>query len=240
MEMKMLVFDIWGDFAHFKRIETTTSPLTYPFPMGTALSGLVAAIIGLERDSYYEIFSHQNLLFGVRILNPIRKTRINLSFINTKYGTTLLEVVRTGNPPHTLIPLELIKDPKYRIYLQFNPSLTNLQEKLKKCLEEHETFYTPYLGISELIANFEFVGEFDGEYIEAKKEEEIHSVLKIESVGIVPEEGKRYGRETIPLYMDTDRKVIEYGEVVYEMNGQPIRINEGSFYNVNGEHIILL
>ena len=44
MKDRVLVFDIWGDFAHFRRFETTTSPLTYPFPTGSAIAGYLAAI----------------------------------------------------------------------------------------------------------------------------------------------------------------------------------------------------
>ena len=194
MEKRVLVFDIWGDFAHFKRIETTTSPLTYPFPIGTALSGMVAAIIGLERDSYYEIFSPSNFFFGIRILNPIRKTRINLNFINTKYGFRLWDAIRNGKPPHTQIPLEFIRSPKYRIYLHISPSLADVHRKLKNYLEKHESVYTPYLGISELLANFRFIGEFDGKPAKIKEEVEIHSIIKMQDMRIVFEEGKRYGR----------------------------------------------
>lgn len=239
MKKSVLVFDIWGDFAHFKRIETTTSPLTYPFPAGTTLSGIVAAMIGLERDSYYDMFSHRNFLFGIGILRPIKKTRVNLNFINTKYGFRLWDITRKGNPPYTQVPLELVREPKYRIYLHLTTFLKDVEEKLKTNLANHRTVYTPYLGISELIANFEFVGEFESEFVEVEKEEEIHSIISLDSK-IVAEEGKKYGRETIPLYMDGDRKVVEYAEVVYEMNANPLRIREGWFYNVNGEHIVFL
>lgn len=47
---KMLVFDVWGDYAHFRRFYTTTSPLSFPIPPRTALCGLIGAIIGLEKE----------------------------------------------------------------------------------------------------------------------------------------------------------------------------------------------
>jgi CRISPR-associated protein Cas5h len=240
MEEKVLVFDIWGDFAHFRRIETTTSPLTYPFPTGTNISGLVAAIVGLERDSYYERFSHDNFSFGIRILSPIKKARINLTFINTSYGYYLWDIMRKGFVPRTLIPLELVRDPKYRIFLRLEAPLIDIHEKLRKYLERHETVYTPYLGITELISNFEFVGEFGSKLSKVEAEEDIHSILKIDNTGVIPEEGKRYGRETIPLYMDESRRVLEYGEVIYEFNGRSIKINKGSYHDVNGEHVVFL
>ncbi|MDI3478645.1 MAG: CRISPR-associated protein Cas5h, partial [Thermoanaerobacterium sp.] len=30
--MKSLIFDIYGDFGHFKKYYTTSSPLTFSFP----------------------------------------------------------------------------------------------------------------------------------------------------------------------------------------------------------------
>jgi CRISPR-associated protein Cas5h len=239
MKKNVLVFDIWGDFAHFKRIETTTSPLTYPFPAGTTLSGIVAAMIGMERDSYYNMFSHQDFLFGISILKPIRKARINLNFLNTKFGYRIWDITEKGKSPYTQIPLELVREPKYRIYLHMGTSLNDIKEKLKKNLTNHQTVYTLYLGISELIANFEFIGEFESEYIRSEEKEEIHTVMTLDN-RIVIESGKRYGRETIPLYMDSNRKVIEYGEVIYEMNANPLRMREGWFYDVNGEHVVFL
>lgn len=240
MEKKVLVFDVWGDFAHFRRIETTTSPLTYPFPTGTNISGLVAAIVGLERDSYYEKFSRSDFTFGIRLLNPVKKTRINLTFINTSHGYCLWDIMRKGFPPRTLIPLELVRNPKYRIFLQLESSLADIQEKLRKCLKEHETVFTPYLGITELISNFEFIGEFESKLSKVEGEEDIHSILRIDNAGIVPEEGKRYGRETVPLYMDGSRRVLEYGEVIYEFNGRSIKISKGFYCDVNGEHVVFL
>ncbi len=71
-ELELTWFDVKGYMAHFRKFFSTTTSLSYIFPPRTTLMGLVAAIIGMDRDSYYELFSPRNLFISVRILSPIR------------------------------------------------------------------------------------------------------------------------------------------------------------------------
>jgi CRISPR-associated protein Cas5h len=232
----VLVFDIWGDYAHFRRIETTTSPLTYPIPTGTALSGLISAIIGLEKDSYYEQFSPESVQLAIRILNPINKIRINLNLIDTKRGFFLWDIKEN---PRTLLPFEFLKQPKYRIY--FWTRHGELYQELKRHLAKHQSFYTPYLGISELIANFEYVGEFYVNKVKkAEKKGEVHTVVRKDKAKLIVEEGKRYGLERIPLYMDNNRVVREYADVFFEVNAKSVRILFGEYYTIGNENVIFI
>ena len=84
MVNKLIAFDIWGDYGYFRRGYTSTSTITYPFPSRTTLAGLISGILGLEKDSYHDIFSENNSELGLRILNPIKKININLNYTNTK------------------------------------------------------------------------------------------------------------------------------------------------------------
>ncbi|MCD6222624.1 MAG: type I-B CRISPR-associated protein Cas5 [Thermoplasmata archaeon] len=240
MKNEIIVFDIWGDFAHFRRFETTTSPLTYPFPTGTVIAGLLAAIAGLPRDSYYSLFSRDNIEYSIRILNPIKKIVIPLNIMKTDSPNWFF--LWKLKDPRAPTPYEFVKNPKYRIYLRFkNPSLEKVYEKLKKLLKNHQTIYTLYLGITELIANFEFIGEFTMVPISVKDEiKNLHSIARIDKIKIFPEEGKRYGRETIPLYMGSNRKVLEYCNVIYEVNGKPLKIQNGVIHQVENEHVLFL
>jgi CRISPR-associated protein Cas5h len=232
---KALVFDLWGDYAHFRKIETTTSPLTYSFPTGTALSGLIAAIIGLERDSYYDLFNSENASFALRILSPTKKIRINLNLIKTDEGFYLWDIKENPRAP---APFEFVKEPQYRIYCWLKDE--KKFKELKNYLEKHQSVYTPYLGISELIADFRFVGEIDAKAKEVEGEEEIHSVIRRDKANVIVEEGKRYALENMPLFMDKDRKVLEYGDMIFETNGKPLRVNHGLFYEIGEENVIPL
>jgi CRISPR-associated protein Cas5h len=50
--MKVLVFDITSDYAHFRKPYTTTSALTYSVPPRTAIVGLVGNIIGVKSGGF--------------------------------------------------------------------------------------------------------------------------------------------------------------------------------------------
>ncbi len=71
-ELELTWFDVKGYMAHFRKFFSTTTSLSYIFPPRTTLMGLIAAMLGLERDSYYELFSPSNLLISVSVLTPIR------------------------------------------------------------------------------------------------------------------------------------------------------------------------
>ena len=92
MNKKLIAFDIWGDYGYFRRGYTSTSTITYPFPSRTTIAGLISGILGLEKDSYHDIFSENNSKLGLRILNPIKKININLNYINTKEGFLLSDI----------------------------------------------------------------------------------------------------------------------------------------------------
>jgi CRISPR-associated protein Cas5h len=232
----VLVFEVWGDYAHFRRIETTTSPLTYLIPTGTSLIGLISSIIGLERDSYYEYFSPESTRFAIRILNPVKKIRMNLSLIDTKKGFFLWDIKEN---PRTLISFEFLKEPKYRIY--FWTEHDESYRKLKRHLENHQSVYTPYLGINGLIANFEFINEYDIKAPKKVKESvKIHSVIRRDKARMIIEEGKRYGLERIPIYMNRDRVVKEYADVFLEVNANSLKIVDGEYFTIGNENVIFL
>ena len=47
---EVLIFDIQGEYGHFRKYNTTTSPLTYSIPTSTAIAGILGAILGMERE----------------------------------------------------------------------------------------------------------------------------------------------------------------------------------------------
>lgn len=153
---RVLVFDLWGDYGHFRKIETTTSPLTYSIPTITALNGLIGAIIGLPKDSYYESFSSENIKYGIKLQKPVKKINININLINTSDGFFLWDI---KNSPRSPTPFEFLKKPHYRIYVWLRDE--DVRSTLKDYLKNHKSVFTPCLGLSELLANFKFIGEFE-------------------------------------------------------------------------------
>src|SRR5690625_3575514 len=143
MEIKTtLVFDIWGDYAHFKKIYVTTSALTYSLPFKTTIYGLVGAIIGLDNE--------ENCQLAIQVINPVKIQRININ-LSPKPGP-----IKDNRKPTTM---EYLVKPRFRIF--FSHKDEEIYNSLKENLEEKRTVYTPVLGLAHCIANFEFLGEYE-------------------------------------------------------------------------------
>ncbi len=240
MPDKVLVFDVWGDYAHFRKYYTTSSPLSFSIPPRTALIGLISAIVGLDKEEYLSYMTKDKAQVSLRILQAVKKIRLGINLINTKDGYWI-PVKRGSHEPRTQIRFEFLKDPKYRIYFRHREE--DLYRSLRQNLSLHKSVYTPYLGISELLANFEYVGEFA--IVEMLREEElsyIHSVLPLDTISEIKLlEGYKFFKERIPTEMLPGRVVTEYREVLYEAGGKPIQARvKGGMKLENGECIVPL
>jgi CRISPR-associated protein Cas5h len=179
----------------------------------------------------------------LKILSPISKIRFGINLVNTKDNKSFRLIKTKTHEPRTQIRTEFVKNPKYRIYMVHNNP--EIFEKLKDFIENHKSYYTVSLGLSELIANFNYVGTFD--YVEITQENEalyIDSIIPAEKVkekGIVFEPNKKYFKEKIPGKMTTERIVEKYVDVIYEPDGKPIKAKvEKAFRLLNGETVIFL
>ena len=235
MNKKLLAFDIWGDYAYFRRGYTSTSTITYPFPSRTTIAGLISGIIGLQKDSYHNIFNESNSKIGLRILNPIKKSNINLNYINTKEGFLLSDI---KSNPRVQVQAEFLKDVKYRIYVSLEDN--DLMEELYSNLSEHKSVFTPCLGISECIADFSLAYDKMFE-LNMKTEEsaEINSVILKNKADLIIESGKKYGIVKSPGFMNSERIVSKFLEYYYEENGNSIKVKNVDFYSVGDENIVL-
>ena len=240
---KVLVFDIWGDYAHFRKNYSTSSPLTYSFPPRTALSGLIGAIAGLDKEGYFRYFSKDEAWIGCKILEPVKKVRISENLIDTKKSKIKINtksktgILRIKN--RFRVRFELVKAPKYRIY--FSYSEDQFFDRLRDLIANHQSVYTPCLGLSHHICNFQFVGEF-----RLKKCGEdfsfIDSVIPSKCILEVDfNEGMKYFSEVMPNVMGEAREVTEYSEVLFESNGTKIRAKVKELWEAeNGERIVFL
>jgi CRISPR-associated protein Cas5h len=228
------VFDLWGDLGHFKKPYTITSPLSFAFPPRTTVAGIISAIIGLGKNEYADLFPKKDAHIGLRILDPVKKMRMSQNLIDTKTAKLFSKIKQ-----RTQIRIEYVKDPKYRIY--FHHTDKEIFDRLKSFLQRHESVYTVSLGLSELLANFQYVGELGIEKKAKGSLVEIHSIASNVKIEVEFEEGKEYFSATIPLEMGSDRVVTEFGTVLYERNGKTLLAKTKSFFELeNGERIVFL
>ena len=50
-------FDVTADFAHFRKVGNNSAKPSYRIPPRTTVAGLLAGILGMPRDSYYDLSS---------------------------------------------------------------------------------------------------------------------------------------------------------------------------------------
>ncbi|MDD4526520.1 MAG: type I-B CRISPR-associated protein Cas5b [Candidatus Margulisbacteria bacterium] len=231
----ILIFDIWADYAHIKKIFTTMSPLSFPFPGRTAIQGIIGAIIGVDKSLNPEKFIDEDVLIGLSLLSSIKKVVIphNNLKVTSKIHFSHYEDHKPQN-------VEFIKDPKYRIYFACKDK--NVYEELKVKLESHTSVYTISLGISQTLANYEYIGEYG--CLQKTSTNEfclINSVCDKSSVLDIEFGELKIFTVILPNRMKNDREVIEYKEFIYESDGNPIKIKTNKYYEVsNGENIIFL
>ena len=232
---KVLVFDIWGEYAHFRKYYTTTSPLSYSIPPRTAITGLIGAIIGLGKNEYLKHFTKSQAFIAVRLLEPIKKVRIAENLIDTSSVSTMNRIKN-----RTRIRFEFIKDARYRIY--FYHTNKEIYSQTKEYIIAHKCVYTPCLGLSEHIANFECVGEMNMHHVIPNGFNIISSAIPenlIEEIDFG--QNGEYSSETMPIEMDTDRTVIEYSNILFERNGRTIRAKLKEFWELdNGEKLVFM
>jgi CRISPR-associated protein Cas5h len=231
--MKVLAFDIKGDYAHFRKFYTTTSPLSFSFPPPPTIAGILGALYGTtkETNQHLKIFGTDQCLLAIRILSPVKKVRMGINLIDTK--TSWQPTVRTQ------IRTEFVKAPHYRIY--FAHQDRQIYTDVLNLVRAHCSVYTVALGLSELLADFQFQGEYQAEPVTAAEPVEIVTPITEENLhpnGLVIETGKKYIKEKIPMVMNTERIVEKYDNVIFEADGKPLRAAVKNCYQLaNGERI---
>lgn len=235
--MKVLVFDIWGDYGHFRKFYTTSSPLTFSFPPPPTIAGILGAIYGADKKEYLSIFSYDCCKTALRIVNPIKKTRMGINLINTK--SNYWKLVKTKNhEPRTQIRTEFLKKPCFRIYVYHEDE--KIFNNLLQSIREHKCVYSVSFGLSELLTDFKFVDVYKIEEVKNEIAELLTPIVasNIINNGIEIETGKKYYKEKMPIKMNPDRVIEIYDDVIYEPEGKPIRAKVKTYYKLgNGENI---
>jgi len=241
--MKVVVFDIWADFGHFRIPYTTTSPISFPVPPKPSLYGIVGAILGLDKRKYLKYFSEQKWLFGVSIRNPISKMRMVENFINVKVAKDFA-TLDPFKSSRTQIRLELLKNPKYRIYCSSED--TTIYD-LYNMLKSHKSTYSISLGISELLANYNLVGIYEGVSSEKPDNfEEVTSIVPFSSLNSIEDidlivNGRKYIKVHMPVELSLSRELLKSDYFLIETNGKSVfvRPNRYTYIKELKERVIL-
>ncbi|MHA1228741.1 MAG: CRISPR-associated protein Cas5, partial [Candidatus Hodarchaeales archaeon] len=183
--MQILIFDIEAEYAHFRSFETTRGNISYPFPPRTAIIGLIAGILGIPRNTYWES-GHplRKTKLAIEVVKPIKRYGLKVNYTRTRESTSLGSgtnrvVFHFPNKPiHpesrgyiTQVRLDLLKDVYYRVYCNFkDPLFTKFVEAVKN----HHYIYPPYLGHANLLARVSYISLVNGKLVSTVSATEVH------------------------------------------------------------------
>jgi CRISPR-associated protein Cas5h len=236
--MKVLVFDISGSYAHYKKAYATTSAVTYILPPKTSLYGYIGAILGLSKvdNAYLKAFMDKQCLMGLSLRKPIELCRMGIN-LRAELGRR-----KAGGTPKPTM-MEFVKSPKYRIYFYHQNS--EIYNQLRTALEKRTAIYTPCMGLANLLSFFRYEGEFDAVLAESTESVWIRSVIPKKQF-IRFDEPKFAGKELFvteqsmfPIEIDLERNITERDDILLERKGASIPVFVKQFYKINQQNVIL-
>jgi CRISPR-associated protein Cas5h len=184
--MKVLSFIMAGRFAHFCSPYTNVYRLTQPCPTKTAIMGFIGSVLGIEKD---DLGLYQKIQCGVEICNEYRT--ISMSYL-TRQGFP----GSAANKELSRTSVEVIVNPKYRVYITGNDELLL---KIHDLMIRQKPVFTPYLGLAQFIAstNFQVSEPIEGELAEEAILDvngafirEVHGELDFQKINTLSPKGK--------------------------------------------------
>ena len=257
--MRLIVFDVAGYIAHFRKYFSTTSALSYAFPPRTTISGMIAGILGYERDGYYELLSSENCKIGLQIRKPIRRIVQMVNYLMTdkeamdawykkllRRPLTNRQLVSISQPAQVHAELvvadgQYLSELCYRVFFSHDDEA--LMKNLKNRLIERRFCYPPSLGAANNIATIDYIQTMEAEVFHPKEEVEVSTVTPTSIVkSISPQEGLRiYIEELVPADFSPDRILRRRESYIYEGSGKPVKLRiEGEVFrcSVKGGRVV--
>ena len=239
---RLIVFELSGEYGHFRKFNTTTSPLTYPIPTRTALTGVLGAVLGVEREtapgrfadnalSIQELFSADACRLAVQLLVPVKKVNIGFNLLDT--GNSFYEIRKSGR---TQIEFELLKNPAFRVFVWLKDE--TLFDQLADRLMTRSHHFTPYLGLSQFTATLQYssvtssvIRTAESGYVPVQSA--VNLSLLTANPPIEFDQTIHYYVETMPIELSRNRVVTRYGEVLVNADSGSVLVRANEWFETS-------
>ncbi len=240
-----LVFTIKGQWGHFKRIDGNLVKETYRIPPRTTVAGLIAAILGIKRNSYYTLFARGRSAVAVESTTALRTINMPMNALSTANSSEGLTKVnsRGGGPTVAFTDpsynrqqhnYELLVEPAYHIYVWLEDE--QRLDTLDEMLAAGKSHYTPSLGVSEHLASVEYVGRRDVVPINEQGPISVDTAVPNGPNRTTVTPDTTYRMERSPGYMSltkgtsgfTRRQTDAFIDYTYTLDGSPVRVTDAS------------
>jgi len=157
--MELISFQLSGRFAHFLRAEASKNALSYPLPPRTVILGILGAVLGLSKDEPQVVLEPANIAISGRLpkahWHRVKLRKDPPASLSRLIKKTQKAGGNTVPEKATLILQEWLFEPSYTIWVSIPEPYHG---ELKSRLKDKRWYFTPSLGISEMMADIEYLG----------------------------------------------------------------------------------
>lgn len=241
--MELINFQLSGRCAHFLRAEASVSALSYPVPPRTVILGIIGAVIGLPKDDPQVVLEPAN----IAVSGKLPMTHWHKVKLRKDPPAQLPRIIRKIQKPDrntapekaTLILQEWLFEPNYTVWVSVPESY---HTKLAGRLRDRRWHFTPSLGLTEMVADIEYLGLDEGAPL-PEGTYHIQSVFKQEA-GIL-EVDQIFEKELVihslqmPQTVTTDR-IFSQCTYFIERDARPVPVKTDQAYKVNDKILMFL
>lgn len=248
----MLSFLICGKMAHFRRYYSNSSALTYSIPPRTTIAGILAGLLGYERDRYYKEFSLDECRIAVSNCAPLKKAVQKLNLLMIKKWDDM----NGSQENHSQTATELVLPQNirngsiiYRIYVSHRRQ--EIMDRLEKTLFSGGVWYRSQgislgLGTAYCLGWLQYEGAWEGKDESSPDPIDLATVIPVRLVKQLDimaagERGYHLVKEDLPLEFDEQRHLTDRGKgsMLINLNESPIRATVEQYTKLsNGQNIV--
>jgi CRISPR-associated protein Cas5h len=230
---RCLSLTVRGPWAHFRRIEGNVVKQTYRVMPRTTVAGLLAAVLGLDRNSYYGAFGPESSAVAIEPVGGVRTVNMPMNTL-----TTSDDAMQSLNPhgkvsvklpdpskPRQQHNYEVLVDPAYRLDVWLDDD--DLFATLRDALEAGKSHYVPSLGLSEHLAELDYHGTFEVQARQPDEEVAVDSAIPDAVDDVVLNADTRCQVEQSPAFMARDtggRTTTAFTSYAYNPDGGSLRV----------------
>src|SRR5699024_8531233 len=249
--MEILSFKIKGKFAHFRKYYANNTALSFSIPPRTTLMGIIAAIMGWEKDSYYEQLASEHIHFGIRVLGPLKKSFQRLNFLSLKSTGDISKSFDSDfrgkrgriQTPFEIVSAENIKEGEvsYQIFLAAGKNGQQTFNAVKEQILNNKPIYNLSLGPANFQASIYEKNVYGSDNIQKKSSNDfikIHSAIPsvlVEELEFSKEDYDQYNfveEDMLPadFVEDDNREVRSMNRLLFSITDLPLRIRTNNAY----------
>lgn len=248
--MDVLSFDICGKFAHFRKFHANNTALSYSIPPRTTIIGIIAGIMGRDKNSYHEEFSSENMRIGIRVVSDIRKSFHRLNYLMIKGKDDFTGKNGRVQTPFEVITGNSIREGKvvYRVFIsdQERSKFKNT-ETLREILLNRKGTFNASLGPANFNASIENIRTWQNvNSIQVNNEfVNIHSACNsgdVSELEFIEEAAFKFNfveEELLPadFKANNDRELKAMNRVLYTTRNFPLRVKlKGTYHELKEEN----